>query len=195
VTFHITETVTTPCLGAGESSSCTPTTTTTELGKCSLKLNIGTNAITGFVTTPTITPIPSTIPTLAPGQPAYTPIPPLPSLAPICDQIDTKYTSQCKYCVEDKKGIWTAIGCLPTNLEVILKDYVFVYGTGITGGIAFLYFIYGAFLILTSGGNPEKIAEGKEIIISALSGLFLIIFSVFLLRVIGYDILKLPGFS
>ncbi len=128
--------------------------------------------------------------------PTLTPIQPLPSLAQLCDQLPTEnnYSTTCWNCI-NTGGIWTAIGCLPTNLEVILKDYVFVYGTGITGGIAFLYFIYGVFLILTSGGNAEKIAEGKEIIISALSGLFLIIFSVFLLRVIGYDILKLPGFS
>lgn len=144
--------------------------------------------------TPTVTIPVTPSPTYNPALPSWTPIPPVPSLSPLCDQIDIRYREPCWNCI-NTGGIWTAIGCLPTNLEVILKDYVFVYGTGITGGIAFLYFIYGVFLILTSGGNPEKIAEGKEIIISALSGLFLIIFSVFLLRVIGYDILKIPGFG
>jgi len=97
--------------------------------------------------------------------------------------------------VDSKHYAWTAIGCIPTDVSAILKDYVFVYGTGLAGGIAFLYFLYGAFLILTSMGSAEKINEGKEIMISAVSGLILIIFSVFLLGIIGVDILRIPGFT
>ncbi|PIZ02749.1 hypothetical protein COY59_03020, partial [Candidatus Gottesmanbacteria bacterium CG_4_10_14_0_8_um_filter_37_24] len=68
-------------------------------------------------------------------------------------------------------------------------------GIGMVGGIAFLYLIYGFFLILTSGGNAEKIEQAKQIIISALSGLILIIFSVLLLKIIGTDIIRIPGFG
>lgn len=142
---------------------------------------------------PSSTPVPS--PTVF-GAPTSTPTPPIPSLAPICDQlpITNNFRSNCWNCV-NTGGIWTAIGCVPTNFDAILNNYVFPIGAGIGGGASFLSFLYGIFLILTSGGNPEKIAEGKEIIISALSGLFLIIFSVFLLRVIGYNILQIPGFG
>jgi len=63
------------------------------------------------------------------------------------------------------------------------------------GGIAFLLSVFGGVSIILAGGNPEKINAGKEIIGSALTGLLFIIFSVFLLRFIGLDILQLPGFK
>lgn len=119
---------------------------------------------------------------------------PVPSLAPLCNQLPTEFQAKCWDC-QNLGKLWTAIGCIPTDFSLILKDYVFVNGLGIAGGIAFLYFLYGVFLIMTSSGVAEKITEGREIIISALSGLLLIIFSIFLLRVIGVDILRLPGFS
>ena len=66
---------------------------------------------------------------------------------------------------------------------------------GLAGGIAFLLILFGGFQILTSAGNPEKLNEGRELVSSAVAGLLLIIFSVFLLRLIGYDILRIPGFG
>lgn len=128
---------------------------------------------------------------------SYTPIPPLPDLTPLCDQVDIKYQGDCHKCVDPpKSGMWTAIGCLPVGgLEVFLKDYLFTFGIGIAGGIAFLYFIYGSFLFLTSAGNAETVGQAKEIIISAVSGLIFILLSIFFLKIIGADILRIPGFS
>jgi hypothetical protein len=134
-------------------------------------------------------------------RPSITPTPPkggiqpVPSLAPICDQLPIQFKGDCKNCANNLHGIWTAIGCLPVDFTGFVNGYLFTYGVGIAGGIAFLYFLYGTFLVMTSAGVAEKVAEGREIIISALSGLLLLIFSVFILRVIGVDILKLPGFS
>jgi len=118
-----------------------------------------------------------------------------PNLLPICDQLGSDFKQPCNKCQSDGQHTWTAIGCIPNKFEDVIKDYVLVVGISIAGGTSFLYFLYGAFLILTSAGNAEKIEEAKQIIISALSGLLLIIFSIFLLRVIGVDILKIPGFS
>ncbi len=66
---------------------------------------------------------------------------------------------------------------------------------GIAGGIAFLLILFGGFQILTSAGNPEQLNAGRELISSAVAGLLLIIFSIFLLRLIGYNILGIPGFG
>jgi len=62
---------------------------------------------------------------------------------------------------------------------------------GVGGGIAFLLMIVGAAFILTSRGNPEAIARGKEVFVGALTGLLIMIFSVFLLELIGSDMLGL----
>jgi len=69
------------------------------------------------------------------------------------------------------------------------------YSMGIGGIIAFLLIVFGGFQIILSAGNPDRVKAGKEMITSAIAGLLLIIFSVFILRVIGYDILRIPGFG
>jgi len=89
---------------------------------------------------------------------------------------------------------WTALGCIPTDPGQFIS-WLLPAAIGIAGGLAFLLIIYGAFTILTSSGNPEKLNSGKEILISALAGLLLIIFSVFILKLIGVDILGIPGFK
>ena len=93
-------------------------------------------------------------------------------------------------------GIDTAIGCIRIlgsggGGDVALANFFIVWGMGIGGGIAFLLVIYAGFLIMTSTGNPQRLSAGKELLTAALSGLLLIIFSAFLLRVIGVDILGL----
>jgi hypothetical protein len=101
---------------------------------------------------------------------------------------------KCNSCMSSGKNVWTAFGCLPTDsgkfAEMLLK-----YGVGIAGGIAFLLIIMGGFKIVMSMGNPEKVNEGKELVTSAIVGLLFIIFSIFLLRLIGVDILGIPGFE
>jgi hypothetical protein len=90
----------------------------------------------------------------------------------------------------DYPPIRTAIGCIPTQpLEFIgqFRDILI----GIGGGIAFLLMIIGSAFILTSQGNPERIKHGKEIFVGALVGLLIMIFSVFILQLIGVDILGL----
>jgi len=90
--------------------------------------------------------------------------------------------------------IQTAIGCIPTDPSAFI-GWVFKLGTFLGGGIAFLLMAWGTFLTMTSAGDPEKLKQGKDIIVSAISGLLFIIFAVFLLRLIGVDILQIPGFQ
>lgn len=91
-------------------------------------------------------------------------------------------------------GVETGLGCIPTQPQELVK-WILKYAILMGGGIAFLLSLFGGVSIILAGGNPEKINAGKEIISSALTGLLFIIFSVFLLRFIGYDILQLPGFG
>ncbi len=91
-------------------------------------------------------------------------------------------------------GSITGLGCIPTDPENLAK-WILSKAILMGGGIAFLLSLFGGITIILAAGNPEKISQGKEIITSAVSGILLIIFSVFLLRLIGVDILQLPGFS
>lgn len=93
-----------------------------------------------------------------------------------------------------KTGIITALGCIPTKPQQLV-NWILKNAIGIGGGIAFLLITFGIFTIITSGGNPEKLNKGKDIIVSAITGLLMIIFSVVLLQIIGVDILAIPGFG
>lgn len=94
----------------------------------------------------------------------------------------------------DGQGINTAIGCIPITNTNLFIGFILRWAIGIGGGIAFLLIVSAAFTIMTSQGNPERLKAGQELLTSAIAGLIMLIFSVFILRVIGVDILKLPGF-
>lgn len=61
--------------------------------------------------------------------------------------------------------------------------------------ISFIIAGFGAVKIITSAGNPTGINAGREMIISAISGLLFIIFSITILTIIGVDTLQIPGFG
>jgi hypothetical protein len=90
-------------------------------------------------------------------------------------------------------GIDTAIGCIPFADNNAFVEFVLGWSIGIGGGIAFILSVIAGFIIATSAGNPKKLVAGKELLMAALSGLMLLIFSVFILRFFGYDILGIPG--
>jgi len=90
-------------------------------------------------------------------------------------------------------GINTAIGCIPINSSEAFIKWLLPVLVGIIGGIAFLLMVYGAIQVLTSAGDPQKVKAGQETITSAITGLLFAIFSLFLLRLIGIEILHIPG--
>ena len=99
-------------------------------------------------------------------------------------------------CDNGKTGIQTAIGCVPVldNTNDFLS-FVLRWAVGVGGGIAFLLILYAGFMIMSSSGNPERLKAGQELLTSALAGLILLIFSIFILRFIGVDILGLDKFG
>jgi hypothetical protein len=96
--------------------------------------------------------------------------------------------------MNDGTGAWTALGCIQTDPKQFIGQILGI-GVGIGGGIAFLLILFGGFQILMSAGNPEKLNAGKELITSAITGLLIIIFSLFILRLIGFNIFGIPGFG
>lgn len=61
--------------------------------------------------------------------------------------------------------------CGDVTIFVKLMLDIVNYLLSFVGGLALLFFIYGGFILIFSGGAPDKITQGKEIIMSALIGL------------------------
>lgn len=94
-----------------------------------------------------------------------------------------------------KDFIDSAIGCIPINNTVALAEFLLRWGIGIASGISFLLILYSGFLLMTSTGDPKRIQAGRELMTSAVGGLIFLVFSVFILRLVGVDILHIPGFG
>lgn len=93
-------------------------------------------------------------------------------------------------------GIPTAIGCIPAlGSQEQLFGFILKWAIGVGGGIAFLLIVYAGFMIMTSQGNPERLKAGQELLTAAISGVVLLVLSVFVLNAIGVTILKIPGFG
>lgn len=98
------------------------------------------------------------------------------------------------YCGLNNSGLQTAIGCIEATPDGFIKR-LFSIALGIAGGVALLMIILGGLQIQMSTGDPKKLQQGREIIEGAIIGLLMIIFSIFILRVIGVNILGIPGFK
>ncbi len=119
----------------------------------------------------------------------------------LCDEFLTSSASSkseygsCVACANNK-GVWTGLGCIPTNqVGAFVRSAIFNLMLGIAGASALICILYAAFILQTSRGNPEKIKKAKEMLRACITGLLLVIFSVLILKVIGVDILRIPGLA
>ena len=92
-------------------------------------------------------------------------------------------------------AIYTAIGCIPINSMNEFTGDILSWAIGIAGGVAFIMIIVSGYIITSAAGDPKRLQGGKELLTAAVSGLLLLVFSVFLLHLIGVEILNLPGLS
>lgn len=117
----------------------------------------------------------------------------------LCSQIpssvpdrDAKMTA-CITCA-DQNGVWTAVGCIQTDAQSIVKS-VMRLGLGLAGGIALIMILGAGFLYSTSQGDVKRTGEARDMMTSAIIGLLFIIFSVTILQFVGVSILQIPGFG
>lgn len=118
-----------------------------------------------------------------PGVPTPTPSGPTPTFPPPGPSCDPA-TGVCR----------TGLGPITATPEGI-TNWALGILVGVAGGIALLFLFSGGLKWVTSAGDPKAVMEAKETVTAALSGLLLIVFSVLILKIIGYDILRLPGFG
>lgn len=98
----------------------------------------------------------------------------------------------CVNCAENKKGVWTAIGCVEGDFSQFISGFLLKTALGFAGIFSFLCIIYSSFMMQSSQGNQEKLKKAQELLTSCIMGLIVIIFSVFILKLIGVNILQLP---
>jgi len=105
-------------------------------------------------------------------------------------------TSNSVSCVNSNGdiGVNTALGCIPAEMDKFVA-WLLPILFSLSGGIAFLLMVYGFILITTSQGDPKAIQGARETITSAITGLLISIFAIFILLLIALDILKIPGIS
>ncbi len=112
----------------------------------------------------------------------------------LCDNISSpQEKTSCIRCATT--GVWTALGCVEYTFGKFIQDVVFGFGLRFAMAITFFCIIYGALQLQLSRGDAARIKKAQELITSCISGLMLIIFSIFILRVIGVDLLRIPGFG
>lgn len=111
----------------------------------------------------------------------------------LCENItNINERNQCAQCSDH--GVWTAIGCVNFKIEDFITQKVFGTGVALAGAISMLCILYSAFLLQSSRGDPERIKKAREYLTNCILGLIMVLFSILLLRIIGVDILHIPGF-
>ena len=104
---------------------------------------------------------------------------------PCAEELDNK---------ENCPSVASALGNIKTDAGGFIKNLLGVI-LGIVGAITVLLIIRAGYKLMFSKGNPEKAQEAREELTSAIVGLLFIIFSLVILEVVGYDILRLPGLN
>lgn len=112
-------------------------------------------------------------------------------------------TGTVKYPVKTGRQ-FTMLGCITSGSTVGFTDKSgapsFVQAMlnvlfTLAGGLAFLYLMYGGFVILTSQADPERLNYGRRLIYGSIVGLIFTFGSVFIVNLVGSGILKIPGFN
>lgn len=70
-----------------------------------------------------------------------------------------------------------------TDIRVIIARIIQAI-LGVTGSVALLVFIYGGFMYLISGGEPEKVKKGKNAILYGVIGLAIIVGAYMLVKTV-----------
>lgn len=86
------------------------------------------------------------------------------------------------------QSVDTPFGTIPADMGSFVSTFAKV-GIGFGGVAAIAMITIGAVTILTSTGNPDKLMEGRGMITNALVGLTLVVLALFVLQLLGWDIL------
>ncbi len=91
-------------------------------------------------------------------------------------------------CLDTKLGGFTETGASGAVTQRLLN---IVFAT--VGGISFLTVLFGAYVIMTSRADPNRLNYGRRIVIGAIVGLVFTLSAVFIVNMVGGNILGIPG--
>lgn len=94
----------------------------------------------------------------------------------------------------DGVSIKTALGCIPVGSGTNFSAWILRLAIPAGGVVAFIVILIASLQLILSAGDPGKIQAAKGLLTAAISGLVLIILSIFILNLIGFKIFKIPGF-
>lgn len=91
-------------------------------------------------------------------------------------------------------GYPSALGCMPMDkVERFLGEGVLGVGITFAGAFSILCIIFGAIQFQLSGGESAKVQKAQKLITQCVVGLLIILFSIFLLRFVGVNLLRIYG--
>jgi hypothetical protein len=99
-----------------------------------------------------------------------------------------------KVLADEIEPINTALGPISPDIDKFATWFLEII-FGIAGGIAFVLMVYGFILMATSSGDEKKVQGAKETVTSAITGLLVSIFALFIFKLIAVNILKIPGIN
>lgn len=98
------------------------------------------------------------------------------------------------HCPDPLNEAHTDFGCI-SNDPIKFATSIYGIGLSLIGAIGLLSIIYGAFLVLTSQGDPVRLQNGRSYIMYALIGMGLAVGGYAFYRIITTNVIHLPGFS
>jgi hypothetical protein len=105
---------------------------------------------------------------------------------------DTAATKACENYLAEHPGGNCGNYSLTDFLQLAVTVSTWILGC--VGAVALLFFVYGGFTFILSGGSEEKVKQGKTILINAVIGLALV-FASYIIIQFAMTLLGVNGFS
>ena len=111
------------------------------------------------------------------------------SYKPILACGNNSNTPSCLSCLQKNTGgqynyVYTDFGCVNATPSGVI-NFLYAFLLVIAFMIDLVIFIISGYLIMSSGGDPDKINRGKTLFKNAIIGLLVIIFAMVILQLIG----------
>ena len=90
----------------------------------------------------------------------------------------------CKTCVTEINGYYSAFGCIPFKVEGFVNWFV-SFAIAFAGIVSMYCLVLNSLRMQLSRGDAQGIEKARQNIVSCILGILLIIFSVFILRIAG----------